>query len=145
MAVLLLRRLVSPAAPAHIKSLTKSAHSKLRSVEPQPSANTPSDRPLSAIKERLCLHLEYHPNGFPRGVIRQIYNVTCMHAENFWSHVSELSKPPPCISLLTRGDQRMSETYFVRGGLRQDTPLQQSDSSTPRTKSFQLRVWHMCT
>ena len=78
MAVLLWRRLVARGwNRTYIKSLILSADSKLRSAESQPSTHTPNNRRPPPTRDRLFLHLEYHPNGMPRREIRRVYDSTC--------------------------------------------------------------------
>ena len=78
MAVALLRRLVARGWDrTYIKSLIKSSDSKLRSKEYQSPSNTPREQRPPTNKERLFLHLEYHPCGMPRAEIRRVYNSTC--------------------------------------------------------------------
>ena len=58
---------------ATIKEYILSADSRLQSGTPSKSSETKS----LTTKERLFLHLEYHPNDIPRAAIRDIYDRHC--------------------------------------------------------------------
>ena len=127
MAVLLLRRLVARGWDrTYIKSLIQSADSRLRSAEAQSSTNTPNEgRPLTN-KERLFLHLEYHPNGMPRSEIRQIYNSACGELLESRLGIKQMtvaySRPKNVRDVLVRAKLhqapgREASTYFQRGGV----------------------------
>jgi len=74
MAIKLLDRHVARGwSPAIIKEYILSADSRLQSSTPSKSSETKS----LSNKERLFLHLEYHPNDIPRAAIRDIYDRHC--------------------------------------------------------------------
>ena len=125
MAVLLLRRLVARGWDrTYIKSLILSADSRLRSAEAQ-SSTTPNDRRPLTNKERLFLHYEYHPNGMPRGQIRQIYQSTCGELLESRLGIKQMtvaySRPKNIRDVLVRAKLHQApgheaSTYFQRGG-----------------------------
>ena len=126
MAVLLLRRLVARGWDrTYIKSLIQSADSRLRSAEAQ-SSTTPNDRRPLTNKERLFLHYEYHPNGMPRGQIRQIYHSTCGELLESRPGIKQMtvaySRPKNDRDVLVRAKLHQApgheaSTYFPRGGV----------------------------
>ena len=59
-----------------IKSMILAADQRLSQLKHQPPSTAPLDE-LPSNKERLFLHLEYHPNELPKGAIRETYNHTC--------------------------------------------------------------------
>ena len=52
------------------------ADQRLSELKHQPPSTALLDEPPSN-KERLFLHVEYHPNELPKGAIRETYNHTC--------------------------------------------------------------------
>ena len=77
MAVLLFQRFVAVGWDRkQIKSMILAADQRLSELKNQPPSTALSDEP-SSNKERLFLHLEYHPNELPKGAIRETYNHTC--------------------------------------------------------------------
>ena len=63
-----------------MKEYILSADIKLRSNKNPTSVTSQPQEPASN-KERLFIHLEYHPNDIPRKRIREIYNQHCSSSE----------------------------------------------------------------
>ena len=77
MAVLLFQRFVAVGwERTKIKSMILAANQRLSQLKHQPPSTAPLDE-LPSNKERLFLHLEYHPNELPKGAIQETYNHTC--------------------------------------------------------------------